>query len=895
MYRKDRVKNRDRDKERDNDRNYGGVLILVSQNLISSDPGIPVPGGVEMVWAQIQIAGSKKLYICSYYKPPGTDAEDLKELNNVLQTLDPTSNHIWIAGDFNLGHIDWESQSTRPSSPNRIQSELLIEIAQDHGLHQCVTQPTRVTETPSSLLDLFFTNTPDMVNRCEVKPGFSDHDIPLLDISTRIKHNKQAPRKIHLFNKADNNGIIQSLETFKENLSRDAALLGTEEIWQKIKSAILDAMDTFIPSKTITSSKKSLPWITRPIKKDIQKKERLYKLAKKTNTEEDRRKFIQQRAHVQKTLRKAHQRYIEDSITGGDNPNCTGDIQKNFWRHIKAAKKDRTGTAPLKENGLLVSDAKGKADILNRQYQSVFSKEDPHNIPHPDSPPQQTMPDISVQEAGVHKMLLGLKTNKASGPDSIPPRVLKLAAEPLSTCLTLLFNSSLKSGITPSDWKTANITPVYKKGERFKAENYRPVSLTCICSKMLEHIVVSQLMKHLDNHNILSDCQHGFRAKRSCESQLLSLTQELHEHLEEREQIDMIVLDFSKAFDKVAHHRLLAKLENYGVRGSLHKWIASFLLDRKQRVVVDGKNSDWVKVDSGVPQGTVLGPILFLAFINDLPSAVKSSVRLFADDCVMYRPVHSQEDCRLLQEDLDKLSEWEDKWCMKFNATKCNSITITRRKNIINHEYTLHGIQLEKVDSAAYLGVELSADLTWARHMNKTCAKANKSLAFLRRNLQVQSKPLKEMAYKGIVRPVLEYCSPIWNPHHKKYTQKLEMVQRRAARFVLQRHHNTSSVTDMLKSLEWESLASRRTKSSLTIFFKIQHSLIAIPPPAFVCPSLRPRPGSPHQLQIPFCQTDSYKNSFFPRTIRQWNSLPSPTATLSSLPSFKAALSSMTF
>lgn len=246
------------------------------------------------------------------------------------------------------------------------------------------------------------------------------------------------------------------------------------------------------------------------------------------------------------------------------------------------------------------------------------------------------MPEIDISREGILKQLLDQKEKKACGPDLIPPRVLKSAAQPISFCLEVIFKASLSTGSVPHDWRQANITPVYKKGERFKASNYRPVSLTCICSKILEHIVVSNMMKHFDKNNILSDCQHGFRPKRSCETQLISLTEELHQNLENKEQVDMVVLDFSKAFDKVPHKRLLSKLWNYGVRGNTHGWIQSFLVDRTQRVVVDGEASDWVHVESGVPQGTVLGPVLFLAFINDLPRSVQSRVCLFADDCVIY-------------------------------------------------------------------------------------------------------------------------------------------------------------------------------------------------------------------------------------------------------------------
>ena len=505
------------------------------------------------------------------------------------------------------------------------------------------------------------------------------------------------------------------------------------------------------------------------------------------------------------------------------------------------------------------------------------------------------MPEIKVTREGVLKLLRDLKENKASGPDNIPPRVLKVAAEPISSCLQVLFNTSLATGQVPEDWKMANITPVFKKGERFKASNYRPVSLTCICSKIMEHIIVSQVMNHFDEQQILADCQHGFRERRSCETQLINLTQELHQNLEDREQVDMVVLDFSKAFDKVPHRRLMKKLWNYGVRGSTHQWIQSFLIGRQQRVIVDGETSDWVPVESGVPQGTVLGPILFLTYINDLPKSVTSKVRLFADDCVMYRTVANEDDCSLLQEDLRNLEEWEKRWCMSFNPDKCNTISITRKRNRINHQYTLHSKTLENVDSATYLGVELSNDLTWSKHINKTTMKANRKLAFIRRNIRINNTKVKETAYKGLVRPNLEYSATIWDPHQKKYINQLEMVQRRAARFVMGRYHNTSSVTEMMDTLKWESLADRRRKARLTMFLKIQLSLVAVILPTLLVRPPRPRPGYPHHFLIPPCRTDAFKHSFFPRTIKQWNALPSTIACQVSLPSFKTAMASHSF
>ena len=571
----------------------------------------------------------------------------------------------------------------------------------DHSLTQIIDKPTRTTETTQNILDLFFTNYPDMVNRHDVIPGLSDHDIPLLDISTKISINKKAPRKVYLYRKGNMEGLVSDLTNFSIKFCKNYDNPKAQDVnimWDELKQHILDSMDKHLPSKMIHSSKHQAAWINSQIKKDIKKRNRLYSKAKSSNNTSDWNRFKNQKRLTQSAIRKAYWSHIENNILDETDEENFGETQKKFWRHVKSMKKDRTGTSPLKENGLLVSDSKSKAEILSHQYKSVFSQETEDNIPEPDEPEFPTMIKITVTEEGVLKLLLNLKVNKASGPDHIPAKILKAAAKPLSKCLTLLFNSSLGSGTLPHDWCTANITPIFKKGVIYKASNYRPVSLTCICSKLIEHIIVSQLLDHSDQYSIFSDQQHGFRSRRSCETKLISLTQELHEKLEEKSQVEMIVLDFSKAFDKVPHKRLM-KMWNYGVRGQTHSWIQSFLTTRQLRVAVDGESSDWVQVDSGVP-GTVLLPALFLPFINDLVKPAKhSQVRLFADDCVLYRNVKTQEDCELLQEDLKNLEKWEEKWSMSFNPDKCNSISITRKINKITHTYSLHNQERKHVPS----------------------------------------------------------------------------------------------------------------------------------------------------------------------------------------------------
>ncbi len=242
----------------------------------------------------------------------------------------------------------------------------------------------------------------------------------------------------------------------------------------------------------------------------------------------------------------------------------------------------------------------------------------------------------------------------------------------------------------PEDWRKANVVAVYKKGRKCEPSNYRPISLTCVCCKILEHIVASSVMHHARDHNILYKLQHGFQDRHSCETQLLGFQADTLRSMADGKQTDAILLDFSKAFDKLSHRKVVAKMKFYGVRGRTNTWIQSFLADRSQIVVLEGAQSYQANVKSGVPQGSVLGPCLFLFYINDLPNTLRSEVRLFADDTVVYLSVAQQQDASILQQDLEKLEKWEKKWGMEFHPRKCQVLTFTRRRVPVYFEYKLH-------------------------------------------------------------------------------------------------------------------------------------------------------------------------------------------------------------
>ena len=276
---------------------------------------------------------------------------------------------------------------------------------------------------------------------------------------------------------------------------------------------------------------------------------------------------------------------------------------------------------------------------MNIIFYSVFTKDGDAILPKMADTLYSTMSIIKINTEEIVQLLNDIDSFKATGPDGLPPKLLKELSNNLAPCLTLLLRASLHQSALPEDWKTALVTPLFKKGNRSDPSNYHPISLTSVCCKVLEHIIYSDIISHLESYNVPSNSQFGFCTKRSAEQQLLRTIHDFALNLNNKTQTDVILLDFCKAFDQVSHCILLHKLDHYGIRGSTFEWISSFLTGRSQRVVCNGCVSDAVNVTSGVPQGAVLGPLtlLFLIYINDLPNCITSCCSLFADDCLLYR------------------------------------------------------------------------------------------------------------------------------------------------------------------------------------------------------------------------------------------------------------------
>ena len=405
-------------------------------------------------------------------------------------------------------------------------------------------------------------------------------------------------------------------------------------------------------------------------------------------------------------------------------------------------------------------------------------------------------------------------------------------------------------------------------------------------------------MDHFDKFSSLNKFQHGFRQKRSCETQLITTVRDFAHCLNNKQQIDAILLDFSKAFDKVDHEKLLLKLSTLGIGDSLHLWIRSFLSNRTQTVLVDGAKSSPAPVLSGVPQGTVLGPLLFLAYINDINSNLSKDthIRLFADDSLLYRTIRTDEDSAILQRDLNTLQAWERDNKMEFHPDKCQVLRITNKTKPIQVNYKIHNVRLSEAESAKYLGVTIDNRLSWRAQCNTQCNKANSTLAFLQRNLQGCPRGVKEKCFNTFVRPTLEYGCSVWDPHHAYQIEQLEKIQRRAARFVTGNYALVAGNTQKnMLSLNWTPLSERRARAKLLTLHKARSRSIEIPLDDLINTDTHiSTRTNKHKYRVPHSSVDSHLYSFFPNTIRLWNNLPQQTKDCASFADFKRSLESQT-
>uniref|UniRef100_A0A8C5MT82 Reverse transcriptase domain-containing protein n=1 Tax=Leptobrachium leishanense TaxID=445787 RepID=A0A8C5MT82_9ANUR len=623
-------------------------------------------------------------------------------------------------------------------------------------------------------------------------------------------------------------------------------------------------------------------WLIRKVTKEMKNKKKAFKAFKSDKSEASYKAYRAANKACKNAIRWAKlENEKEIAKESKTNP-------KRFFRYINSKKTKSENVGSLKsESGLLLTEDQDKAEILNDYFSSVFIKEKPITGDMQFINKNLLIQSDWLTQDKVLQKLNNVNVNKAPGPDGIHPRVLRELCVEICKPLFLIFQDSFLSGIVPEDWRKADVVPIFKKGLKFVPGNYRPVSLTSVVGKVFEGLLRDNIQEFIGRYNVIGKNQHGFMKHRSCQTNLITFYEEVSRSIDQGVAVDVIYLDFAKAFVTVPHKRLLFKLRKIGLDENTCSWIENCLKDRVQRVVINGTFSRWTPVVSGVPQGSVIGPILFNLFINDLEIGIESHVSVFADDTKLGKVIQCEQDVTSLQRDLDRLGDWALKWQMKFNLDKCKVMHFgVKNTQVI---YTLNGTELGKSKQEKDLGIIIDFKLSNNVQCQTAAAKASKVLACIKRGVHSRDENIILPLYKSMVRPHLEYAVQFWAPVLKKDIIALEKVQRRATKLI--RGKEGLSYEARLTSLNLFSLEKRRLRGDLITLYKyIRGHYQPLSDNLFINRTIHRTRGHPFRLEERKFSLKHRKGYFTVRTIKLWNSLPVEVVGSESVQTFKKRL-----
>ena len=865
----------------------------------------------ESTWLEVDTGSSTLVIGCTYRPPNSNPSQFYYQLEKCLHTALSPSANLLLLGDFNSKHQTWLHSDTTD-----VAGDCLSGLLDTLGLYQLSSFPTCNTRgSMKSCLDLVITNLEPYTVKLNQEPplGNSDH--------ISIRGTWQQPRQDTASHPAPPTARAwrwcwdsERVDSLKQHLAQtdllppDPAGVPCDTLWTYWRAKVLRVAHLYCTSLQPCSNRPrsqpragSLkPWMSPELLQEIRLKHRCFREYLKSRTPDAWTAFTAQRNHVTALLRSAKSEFVmkssESSAGGSIAP-------PRLHTLMRCLTKERKKVIPsLNHEQSVLSDPLEKATALNSFFisQSKQSVEgaDRQPVPRIQYPTvtDNELTSLSATETQVANLLKGLDTTKSAGHDGIPTRLLKEAADCLAPSLTVLFNTSFKQCSVPQDWRDATITPAFKKGNPASLTNYRPISLLSIISKIQERIVYEQLYEHINPH--LPPHQSGFRSNDGTELQLSRLIHHITAARDSGQTVLACFFDLSKAFDRVWHRGLLAKLSHLGVRGNAHQWLSSYLCHRRQRVKVDGQFSDWLEIPAGVPQGSVLGPLLFLAYTVDLPTACTTPLTIcsqFADDTAL---VTSSESFVSAEADLQKAvtaaGDWLTSWHLLVNATKTVVLSFhhPNRPPSRKPAISLHQTALSVVTQHKHLGLIIQSNLRWNIYLNHVISKSLRKLHLLHRIRGSINSSALCFLYKTYIRPVFEYASLAYSHLPSALSDKLERVQRKAARVCLRIplfepvHHSS-----LLHSLCLPTIYSRR----LVKLALLGHSLYyqyAPPHLLAISPHIQsePRYSLRHSriFALPKARTDRYRDSPINLALHAFNNLPAEYTNIRSKSLFKS-------
>ena len=830
-------------KQKSRGRHTGGVGIYVRDDIGCSCEVI-YSHSSESVQIVCLYSSVENLVILTLYRQPDDKYNGhpstpndfsipLNRAKNVISALTPTPDVI-MGGDFNLPHASWPDGTPENGATidERSMLNTLNNFCNELFLSQYVSQPTH---KGGNILDLVFTNNASLIHDCIIVPvlqSTTHHSMVQILTSYKVKcdtdtDSDYSPKTmfntLNFYSEEINWNLLSEKfnainwnEMLKEN--------DTNTMLDMFHTKVYDTCCEHVPIKSTKDQKKNSK-IIRYRRSLVKRRRKITKRLLNVTSPTAKTKITKECLDIEKKLQKSFQEsliYMEDKAVKSIKVNS-----KYFFSYVKAKAKVKTKIGPLlNADGKYTNKNKEMAEILSQQYTKVFSKpsDDPLEFEQPFM--KTKLSNIEISEKDFDEAIDELSPNSAAGPDGFPAILLKNCKTNMVKPLTILWTQSLLEGVVPDKLKRSLITPIHKGESKSDAANYRPIALTSHLIKLFEKVIRKHIVKHMNDNNLFNDSQHGFRSGRSCLSQLLEHFDTILSILDDEANADVVYLDFAKAFDKVDHKIVLQKMKKLGIHGKIYQWIEAFLSNRYQSVIVNGAISEPQAVISGVPQGSVLGPTIFLILIIDIDENILDSiVKSFADDTRATKGVKTKEDTFTLQNDLDKVYQWTDDNNMMLNDVKFEVLRHGKNEQLKNETSykTPTGQIITTKNDVKDLGVIMSDSCVFTNQINKVIEKAKNLTSWILRAFTTRNFNAMITLYKALVIPVLEYCSVLWCPTSPGLIQKIEAIQWSFLRKIV------GSKTDYwtcLHKMKIYSLERRRERYRIIYVWKVLENMV---------------------------------------------------------------------
>lgn len=828
--------------------------------------------------------GTSKFRFCCFYVPPKSShcLSTTKLLCNIIHNLNVLPVPVFIFGDFNFPYIDWCSLVSSGDPAH----EFFLHFCVTNCLSQHIDEPTH---DQGNILDLLLCNysSKNFLISTTVLPSLSascDHSMIAFTLLLSSNVNQQSSFQYPDFSKANFPEINNTLRSHCWNhMSLQTTSLQYK--YDHFLSVINTSLSKNVPLKTTTTSKSH----KKPRHIKLLLKHKLY-IYKKLKRDPSFKTAYKEACRAYDSAVNKWYDQIEHNI-------CINTNTKKFYNYVNKKLKTKSSIPPLLDsnNKLLFSNL-DKANLLNSSFQKTFTTDD-SRIPPTPLRQSELMPSFNITKSDVLLAVSRVKDKISRTPEGIPSYVIKRIIVSIIHPLVYLFDSFLQLNYVPIQWKKAVIIPVFKKGNQNNPLNYRPISLTSSFCRIFESILFDKILSHLLHNNLLSPFQFGFLPNRSTCSQILHCLNKWYNAFFSNVNTSIIYTDIAKAFDTVSHEKLVKVISSYKICPTVTHWLKQFLKDRFQQVAIADSVSSPLVVHSGIPQGSVIGPLLFIIFFNDITSCAtflekNGGISLFADDAKLF-----STDEKKLQDSLNCLHSWTTNFQLKLAPHKCFLLTLRKSSNNFQPtNFYLDNHLIQSTDSIKDLGVTISHDLKWAQHINRIFVKASSRSFQILKSFRTKNIFTLLKLFKTYVRPILEFNSPIWSPYLRKDIDKIEQVQKIFTKQAFLRCGiSFSSYNDRLSKVSMKSLQYRRVQFDLILIFKIVHGLSDLKFHEFFLLRNTPYAIRGNSLKIETIskfKSSQWHHSFFSRAARCWNLLPDDIATSPSISLFKSKLNS---